>query len=275
MIAVRAPDHLGDAVMALGAVTALSRLAPVELWTRGRWGVELFGAVVRSVHAGDGPPAEAERAVLFKPSWRAAWSWRHLSTVGVGPRGLLDIALPEREEHRRERYARIAAAAGAKDIATSVYTARGTAPAVPVGHVALNPWSPSTTVRWPRFRALAERMEAEGRAVVVYCGPGEASEVSAMMGREVVAGLSLPDFAAALERCEVFVSNDSGAAHFAAACGRPVVMVHGSTAPDLTGTGRAVVGAPLCCQPCYRKTCLWGRPCLDRVSVDEVIAALG
>ncbi|MBM4368856.1 MAG: glycosyltransferase family 9 protein [Deltaproteobacteria bacterium] len=275
MIAVRAPDHLGDAVMALGAITALSRLAPVEVWTRGRWGQELYGDVAARVHAGDGPPAEAAPAVLFKPSWHAAWQWRGLPTVGVGPRGLLGVALPEREEHRRERYARIAMAAGATDVATSSYSSRGNSPPVPPGHVGLNPWSPSPTVRWPRFRALADRLEAEGHAVVVYCGPGEVAEVSAQMGRAAVAGLSLPDFAAALDRCAAFVSNDSGAAHFAAACGRPVVVVHGSTAPALTGTGRAVVGEPLWCQPCYRKTCFWGRPCLDRVSVDAVIAALG
>ncbi len=275
MIAVRAPDHLGDAVMALGTITALSRLDSVEVWTRGRWGAELYAGVAAAVHAGDGPPLDAARAVLLKPSWHAAWLWRSLPTIGVGPAALVGTALPEMPEHRGERYARIARAAGASEVATSVYGPRGEAPSVPARHVGLNPWSPSATVRWPRFRALAERIEGNGGEVVVYCGPGEAALVRTMMGREVVAGLSLPDFAAALDHCRVFVSNDSGAAHFAAACGRPVVMVHGSTSPSLTGAGRAVVGAPLWCQPCYRKTCFWGRPCLDRVSVDAVIAALG
>jgi hypothetical protein len=55
-------------------------------------------------------------------------------------------------------------------------------------------------------------------------------------------------------------------------------MVHGSTAPERTGVGRSVERPErLWCQPCYRKTCLWGTPCLDvpvEAVVDEVRAVL-
>ncbi len=275
MIAVRAPDHLGDAVMALPAVDALAGLGPVELWSRGRWAPDLYGDRVVAVHVGDGPPAIAERAVLLKPSLHAAFSWRGLPTVGIGAGWPLHNALPAREEHRRDGFARLAAAAGATVSGPPAYRRRGRAPALPDAFVGINPWSPTATVRWPRFGALVDALEALGRPVVIFAGPGEGTRVGAEVGgRPVVEGLSLPDFAAALDGCSVFVSCDSGAAHFAAACGRDVVVVHGSTSAARTGVGRPVTAAALWCQPCYRKTCLWGRPCLDRVGVQQVIEAL-
>lgn len=275
MIAVRAPDHLGDAVMALPALDALARLGEVEVWTRGPWAEELYGDRVARVHRGDGPPPAAEVAVMLKPSLHAAWTWRHLPTVGIGNSTILRRSLPPGTGHRRDDYARVAAAAGAVVTGEPVYARRGRAPGLPEGFVGVNPWSPTPTVRWPGFPVLVEALERRGQAVVVFAGPGESERVSALFpGREVVAGLSLPDFAAALDRCALFVSNDSGGAHFAAACGREVVVVHGSTSAGRTGVGRPVTGAPLWCQPCYRKTCLWGRPCLARVTVDGVLGAL-
>lgn len=269
-IAVRVPDHLGDAVMALGAIDALAATGDVTVYTRGRWARELYAEF--SVRPGDEVPASADRAVCFKPSWHAARRWAHLPTVGVGPPGRYRLTLPEAKEHRRERYARIAVAAGAKSVGPSVYRPRGTPISLPARFVALNPWSPSSTVRWEGFAALAELLQP--MPTVAFCGPGEVDAARAAVGpfTRVVAGLSLPDFAASLADCAVFLSNDSGAAHFAAACGVPVVMVHGSTAPERTGVGEPVeLPARLWCQPCYRKTCLWGRPCLA-VGVEAVAA---
>ncbi len=267
-IAIRAPDHLGDAVMALGAVQALAAIGEVTVYSRGPWRSDLFANV--TTLPGDDVPAEADVAVILKPSWGAAWRWRHLPTVGVGPRGRYGRTLEECGEHRRDRYSRIAQAAGAVDVGEPTYVPRGTAPELPGRFVAINPWSPSGTVRWGGFSALAASLAPV--PVVAFCGPGEASEVRAMLGSavHVVCGLSLPDFASALRGCVAFVSNDSGAAHFASACGVSVVMIHGSTAPETTGVGTPVERpSRLWCQPCYRKFCLWGTPCLS-IDVESV-----
>lgn len=269
-IAIRAPDHLGDAVMALGAIEALAALGDVVVHTRGRWGRELYAGF--SVLPGDQVPEAADLAVLFKPSWHAARRWAHLPTVGVGPVGRYRVSLPEAQEHRRERYARIAIGAGAPSVGPSVYRPRGAPVEMPARFVALNPWSPSPTVRWAGFAALAEALRPT--PTVAFCGPGELGEVLRVLGAQfpVITGLSLPDFAASLAGCAAFVSNDSGAAHFAAACGVPVVVVHGSTSPERTGVGHPIeLPARLWCQPCYRKTCLWGTPCLD-VGIEAVAA---
>jgi heptosyltransferase-2 len=274
MVDIRAPDHLGDGVMALPAIRALAAAGPIRVYAP-RWGGELYAGL--EVLPVDVRP-DAPVGVLLKPSLGAAWRWRHLSRrVGLatharGP--LLTDALPVRVEHRREGYARVAAHLGATVDGLPRYTVRGRAPGLPEGFVGLNPWSPSATVRWPHFRALADRL-AVASPVVFFAGPGEGPAVRALAGpHRVVEGLSLPDFAAALDACRVFVSNDSGAAHFAAACGARVLVLHGSTTASLTGVGDAIEGPDLWCRPCYGKRCLRGLRCLQDLDPDGVVAAV-
>jgi ADP-heptose:LPS heptosyltransferase len=266
-LSIRAPDHLGDGVMALPAISALSDRWRVVVHAP-RWGCDLYDGI--EVVTVDQPPS-GDVAVLLKPSFGAAWRWRAVPRrVGLstmGRRWLLTDPLDVREEHRRDGYARVAAHLGAAAVGMPVYSRRGRAPeGLPEAYIGLNPWSPTATVRWPRFRALADALDAP---VVFFCGPGEEDAVRAIAGpHRVVAGLSLPDFAAALDRCRAFVSNDSGAAHFAAACGVRTVVIHGSTAPERTGVGTPVEGEAWC-RPCYRKGCPFALQCLD-VSVDAV-----
>lgn len=259
--------------MALPAIAALSRAFDVEVHAP-RWGGELFDGL--RVVAADAPPRGSAGA-LFKPSFGAAWRWRGLERrAGLATAGrgwLLTDALPVRpDEHRSAGYARVAASFGVPVLGAPRYGARGVAPELPAGFVALNPWSRTPPARWPHFRALADSLE---EPVVFFAGPGEADEVRAIAGpHRVVSGLSLPDLAAALDRCRVFVSGDTGAGHFAAACGARVVMLHGSTAPGLTGAGEAIEGPDLWCRPCYRKSCPFGVACLARIPAATVGAAL-
>lgn len=272
---VRAPDHLGDGVMALPAIRALAACFEVEVHAPG-WGRALYAPlVVRG--AAEAP--RGELGVLLKPSFGAAFRWRHLpGRVGLAQNGrgwLLTTAVPEPPGHRREGYAAVVRALGAEvrglpRFEVGLAGVGEVRPGLPRGFVALNPWSPSPTVRWAGFRALADRLAAEGRAVVFFGGPEEEVVRSIAGPHPSLVGLGLPDFAAALAGCAAFVSNDSGAAHFAAACGAPVVMVHGSTVAERTGVGVAVDGGPLWCRPCYRKWCFNGLRCLERVEVAAV-----
>ncbi len=279
MLDIRAPDHLGDGVMALPAIRAMAALGPARVYAP-RWGPELYEGL--DVRPTDARP-DGGVGVLLKPSFGAAWRWRHLPRrIGLATAGrgaLLTDAVPVHPEHRREGYARVAAILGATVDGPPRYTRRGHTPALPDGYVGLNAWSPSPTVRWPHFRALADSVSGP---VVFFAGPGEGAAVRAVAGpHPVVEGLSLPDFAAALDRCRVFVSNDSGAAHFAAACGARVVVLHGSTSADRTGVGEAIEGPDLWCRPCYRKRCViavLGAPglgCLRGLALDRVAAAVG
>jgi ADP-heptose:LPS heptosyltransferase len=263
-LAIRAPDHLGDGVMALPAISALVGHFPVTVHAPG-WGRELYAGL--DVRPGDAPP-EGDVGVLFKPSWHAAWSWRALPRrIGVGRSLLLTDPVPP-GGHRRDEYARIAAVMGVEAVGLPAFAPRGRGPTLPSGYVGLNPWSPSPTVRWPYFRDLADRLDRP----VFFAGPGEGAAVRAIAGpHAVVEGLTLAEFAGALQGCRLFISNDSGAAHFAAACGVRVRVIHGSTTGPRTGVGEAVEGPELHCRPCYRKRCPYALECLTGIPVERVL----
>ena len=79
-----------------------------------------------------------------------------------------------------------------------------------------------------------------------------------------------------IARMAVFVSNDSGAMHVAAAAGRPVVAVFGPTDERRTRPlgDHAVLTAPVFCRPCLLRDCPIDHRCMKRVSVDAVYEAV-
>jgi heptosyltransferase-2 len=110
----------------------------------------------------------------------------------------------------------------------------------------------------------------------------------------VVRGATLVELAAVLERCALYVGNDSGPMHLAAALGVPTVGIYGSSSPAHTSPapalvrrdrcGHTAVTASLPCAPCrerFFEECPSfptpdGRPpCLDQVTVEMVAVALG
>lgn len=273
-IAARAPNHLGDGVMALPALEALARRGALTIYAP-PWAADLY----RDVPARLAPrgPMKGDVAVLFAPSLRAAREARGIPRVVGTPtdhrRWLLTDVVTE-GPHRRDTYRRLAEAVGARVQGPPRWTVRpdDPRPELPAGHVGLNAVSVSGAVReWPGFLALADRL---GQPVVFYGGPGEEARVAAVAGpfpRAV--GLSLPAFAGALQRCAVFVSVDSGAAHFAAAGGVPTVVVHGSTASEGTGPAGSFGVEPAAgpaCRPCYRQRCRYGLECFD-IPVEAVV----
>lgn len=80
-----------------------------------------------------------------------------------------------------------------------------------------------------------------------------------------------------LGSCAVYVGNDSGLMHLAAALGTPTVGLFGSSNPDWTrplGPRVATLAADgFACRPCYRRTCNQARFCLADVSGERVLAA--
>lgn len=76
--------------------------------------------------------------------------------------------------------------------------------------------------------------------------------------------------------CRVFVSNDSGAMHVAAAVGRPVVAMFGPTNERATrpiGDGE-VLTADVFCRPCHLRDCPIDHRCMKRIGVDAVFDAV-
>lgn len=136
--------------------------------------------------------------------------------------------------------------------------------------------------RWypERFAALADRILKEGVKVIIFGGPSETSIVEEIKNRMVsipilVAGsTSIRELASLIERCSVFVSNDTGPMHMAAALKVPVVALFGSTDPNATaplGEGHRVIQKEVECGPCFLRECPKDFRCMDLITVDEVL----
>lgn len=152
--------------------------------------------------------------------------------------------------------------------------------------IALAPGAAYGTAKcWPaeRYAALADRLIADFDADVILFGSpterGVAERVAAKMQRRVInlAGqTAIGDLPAMLAACHLFIGNDSGAMHVAAAVGLPAVAVFGPTDPHGTAAVTpklALVREPVSCSPCFLRHCPVDHRCMSRVQVDRVYAA--
>jgi heptosyltransferase-2 len=92
----------------------------------------------------------------------------------------------------------------------------------------------------------------------------------------LVGATAIADLPALLSRCQLFVGNDSGAMHVAAAVGLPVVAIFGPTDPHGTApiTPRCtVVQEKPYCSPCFLQRCPIDHRCMTRVMPEAVEAA--
>lgn len=129
-------------------------------------------------------------------------------------------------------------------------------------------------------RRLAKR---RGASIIVVGGPAErelGDRVAEEIGPRAVslAGRTdLPQLAAAIRRCSLFLTNDTGPMHVADAVGVPVVAIFGPTdwiATPPYGNRHAIVRTPIECSPCLKRVCPLGHHnCMKRVSVEDVVEA--
>ena len=151
--------------------------------------------------------------------------------------------------------------------------------------LALAPGSGAREKNWPAefFAAVAKRWERNlGGRVLIMLGPVEAErselEYFGNCG-EVVQNEGLGRVAALLSRCDLYLGNDSGITHLAAALGVNTVALFGPTDPaQWVPCGRrvAVISQNVDCSPCtdrIMKSC-WHRRCLTGLSPERVVAKL-
>ena len=98
--------------------------------------------------------------------------------------------------------------------------------------VAIHPGSGGPRKMWPlgRFADLASRLSEAGRAVAWIAGPAEET-LALPRGGLHWKNEGLAVLAHLLSRSALFVGNDSGVAHLAAAAGCPVVALFGASDP--------------------------------------------
>jgi heptosyltransferase II len=138
---------------------------------------------------------------------------------------------------------------------------------------------------WPptRFAALANRLQAESGADIILFGTVAETAVSNAIASEMrrppidlTGKTAVADLPALFSQCQLFVGNDSGAMHIAAAVGLPVVAVFGPTDPlgtaPVTPRCTIVQDKPYC-SPCFLRRCPTDHRCMTRVTPEAVVAA--
>jgi len=151
----------------------------------------------------------------------------------------------------------------------------------------IHPAAALETKQWATesFARVADAVAERGLAPVAIVSPGERSVLEALrkQSHTPVAGfadLSLPEVTALAARARLFIGNDSGIAHIAAAAGLPCVVIFGSSnvthwRPWTVGPSE-VVREELACQPCHGYFCAeFDQPqCILRVPVERVVGAI-
>ncbi|MBI5867994.1 MAG: lipopolysaccharide heptosyltransferase II [candidate division Zixibacteria bacterium] len=152
--------------------------------------------------------------------------------------------------------------------------------------LAIGPGAAQPNKMWmlPNFAAIASRWIDELHGQVVLVGAGADSRLCDELAvscspREVRNLAGAGDLAIAAEiirRAQVFLGNDSGLAHLAAAVGTRCVVISGPGDPAEVAPFSPVavtIRHPVFCSPCYKNSC-WREDhpleCLTHISVDDV-----
>lgn len=139
---------------------------------------------------------------------------------------------------------------------------------------------------WPpeRFAKALNDVLARGDADVILFGTTGEAAVSAAIASamqrppiDLTGKTNIADLPALLSQCHLFLGNDSGAMHVAAAVGLPVVAVFGPTDPEGTApvTPHAtIVQQKPYCSPCFLRRCPTDHRCMTAVTPEMVELAL-
>ena len=194
-----------------------------------------------------------------------------LSAMGIPAAGDIPELFPSGEDEKHARHFFDAHAIEPDDFTVAIHIGSGSRKKV---------WPPD------RFAQLAETLVTRsGARVVVLTGPADAEQERAFRERTpsgtaiVLNCHPLPEIAAILKRCSVFVGNDSGITHLAAASGAPVIALFGPADPRVWGPrGKSVtlLRGSTECSPCSREkmqSCAYQK-CLENIAVEEVYEAV-
>lgn len=151
----------------------------------------------------------------------------------------------------------------------------------------LHPAAAFATKQWSaeNFARVAEFLSEKALAAVAIASQDESSvlaDLSSASGVQIVTfdDLTLPEITALASRAKLFVGNDSGIAHIAAAVKTPSVVIFGSSNRNhwrpWTDAPNEIVFQEFKCQPCPGYECKeFGEPrCILSVTVDQVTAAI-
>jgi heptosyltransferase-1 len=154
----------------------------------------------------------------------------------------------------------------------------------PNAYIVINPGAAWPNKCWPpdRFALVAKSLlDRTGLPSLVTWGPKERALADAVSTGSAGAATPAPptsvaDLAALMRSAALVISGDTGPLHIAAAVGSPVVGLFGPTRPERNGPWAPVdevVSRAETCVCHHKRSCLRGAPCINEITVDEVLAA--
>ena len=154
--------------------------------------------------------------------------------------------------------------------------------------IGIAPGAKWETKRWDKdkFSFLAKSLSQELSSKFLLVGDKNdqmiIEDIKACVGEgSVIRAIDMPlnRLVALVERCELFISNDSGPIHLASASGVPTIGIFGPTHPGLgfspKGLGDKIFWAGVECSPCSlhgEKECVKeSRFCMDQLKPEDII----
>jgi len=137
--------------------------------------------------------------------------------------------------------------------------------------------------QWPpdRFSKLGDRIiQKYGSRIIVFGGEEDRNGAEAIVDgmKEKALSLagktSLKSLGAMMEKCSLYITNDSGPMHIAAAVGIPIIAIFGSTDPSEThplSDSYCIMQKDTDCAPCWKRECPDDHRCMDSISVEDVM----
>ncbi len=155
--------------------------------------------------------------------------------------------------------------------------------------VGVHPGSSNPAKIWPKenYSNLIKKVISETDATVIILG-GKGEEVLAkdiigsLKGNifNLTGKLDLKELAALLAKTSLFIGNDTGPMHVAAALNVPVIAMFGRNIPGVGpkrwgpwGKNSIVFHKDPGCKPCYDTKCPYEFKCLKAITVEEVFSA--
>jgi ADP-heptose:LPS heptosyltransferase len=154
--------------------------------------------------------------------------------------------------------------------------------------IILHPGSGSRKKIWPlkHFLDLLRHLQNHpGGTFLIVLGPAEGPEIQRTFEKTTLPhlvlarGLSLIQLASVMEGCRLFIGNDSGVSHMAAALGLPTIAIFGPTDHRVwspRGEKVEVIRRGIPCSPCAEERFLLCKDfeCLSRIEVGDVLQRL-
>ena len=312
-ILIRATNWVGDAVMSLPALWAVRERFPqayiailakpwvADLYAREKFADDVIpytaSSLIEKWRVAKGLGARGfDCAILLQNAFEAAllvWLARIPNRIGYardgrGPLLTRSVPVPQPGEippHQRFYYLELLRRAGIIDGLPDTVPSIGKDRVDSHPIIGVSPGAAyGTAKRWlpERFAEAAVRLARErGASIALFGSRSErvlCQEVAHLIDGVPVTNYAgqttLAEFIDLASRCELFLTNDSGAMHIASALGVPTVAVFGATDHVATGPSGAnsrVVREPVECSPCLLRECPIDHRCMTRVSARRVV----